>query len=284
MTNDIADELPKIALPVNWVTLIDRDIYLGIEDSFSSPNKVEKLLCKIKSGISLPKNKRGIHTSRIEKLIFESSFKNYRNLREYAINLSHSIFESQDCNSSYVEIESINLRNVKTNKTNLDTQQKLIAAYKNIYNGKKDYGQMKLVIPIFTACPACMRTLQDIDKSVGFATHSQKAFVTVEISKVDDKIKYLSILKSIENVAECVPHMLKRFDEGELVLKTLKRPKYVEDIVRELICDLYKRFKNILKSDSILRIKINSQESIHPHNMSAEIISTIENLNKHLRT
>ena len=73
--------------------------------------------------------------------------------------------------------------------------------------------------------------------------------------------------------------MLKRRDEGELVLKAHENPKFVEDVVRDILASVLKRYGN-LPDDTIVIARSESEESIHKHNAFAERVTTLGELKK----
>jgi GTP cyclohydrolase FolE2 len=281
--SDIAEEVPTIGLPIKWVSIKDRHLYIKVKDVFSASGKTETIFCRLAVGLSLPENKRAIHTSRIEKVIFESSAKDYQDVKDFATRVSHDVYNSQHCRMVYVDVEGTTFRMAKTPETKFDTQQKIILACKNIYDGKENHCSIRLTTPIFSACPACMKDLQRQDGCNGYGSHSQKANVTIKISNPGRDAGFVDMLASLEKVSTPLFHMLKMPDEGAFVLKSLKNPLFVEDASRKIIYNLFMSAGKHLGRGSVLTVKIDSNESIHPHNISAEISLGVDEIKNYLK-
>lgn len=73
--------------------------------------------------------------------------------------------------------------------------------------------------------------------------------------------------------------ILKRKEEAELVLQAHTKPKFVEDVVRDILSAVLKRYKDL--PDEVLVIaRSESEESIHKHNAFAERITNLGDLRK----
>jgi GTP cyclohydrolase IV len=148
-----------------------------------------------------------------------------------------------------------------------------------------------------TACPCAqnimkeraMRVLQDLDvekdkideffAEVPMATHNQrgKGFLCIETDDDQhvDLEKVISILK--DSMSSGIFELLKRGDEGAVVLAAHKNPRFVEDCVREMARKVLVEF-DYLSGDSVVTIKQTNEESIHQHDAYAERKATIAEL------
>ena len=73
--------------------------------------------------------------------------------------------------------------------------------------------------------------------------------------------------------------ILKRKEEGQLVFDAHKNPKFVEDVVRDILNAILKKYKK-LPDDVLIVVRSESEESIHKHNAFAERVTTIGELRK----
>jgi len=71
--------------------------------------------------------------------------------------------------------------------------------------------------------------------------------------------------------------LLKRPDEGRLVEMAHRNPKFVEDVVREVLDRLLKRYPK-MPDTAWVRVKSEAEESIHKHNAFAERSTTFGEL------
>jgi GTP cyclohydrolase-4 len=71
--------------------------------------------------------------------------------------------------------------------------------------------------------------------------------------------------------------ILKRKDEAKVVLKAHEHPKFVEDVVRDILGKVLRKYKNL--DDSVhVTVRSESEESIHKHNAFAERVTTLGEL------
>jgi len=71
--------------------------------------------------------------------------------------------------------------------------------------------------------------------------------------------------------------ILKRDDEAMVVMKAHRNPKFVEDVVRDILGKILKKYKRL--DDSVhVTVRSESEESIHKHNAFAERITTLGEL------
>jgi GTP cyclohydrolase-4 len=73
--------------------------------------------------------------------------------------------------------------------------------------------------------------------------------------------------------------ILKRGDEGQVVLAAHRRPKFVEDVLRDLFASLPSRFPDLPDSTGV-RVGTVSEESIHKYNAEASHRLTLGELRR----
>ena len=148
-----------------------------------------------------------------------------------------------------------------------------------------------------TACPCAQNIMKDrannvltglgmeqdkIDAffaEVPMATHNQRGRGFLCIETDDDQHvdleKIIRILK--ESMSAGIYELLKRGDEGAVVLAAHKNPRFVEDCVREMAKKVLAEFE-YLSGDSGIIIKQTNEESIHQHDAYAERRATLAEL------
>jgi GTP cyclohydrolase-4 len=90
-----------------------------------------------------------------------------------------------------------------------------------------------------------------------------------------DLEKIIRIVK--DSMSSGIYELLKRGDEGAVVLAAHKNPRFVEDCVREMAKKVLAEFE-YLSGDSVVTIKQTNEESIHQHDAYAERRATIAEL------
>ena len=153
----------------------------------------------------------------------------------------------------------------------------------------KSNGEIKKLIGVrvtgMTACPCA----QEIIKTLGKykekyipPTHNQRNITTLMIEVPgDNKSVDANDLINIAEQSFSSPTygILKRKEEGQLVFNAHKNPKFVEDVVRDILSSILKKYKN-LPNDVMVVVRSESEESIHKHNAFAERVTTLGELRK----
>jgi GTP cyclohydrolase IV len=75
--------------------------------------------------------------------------------------------------------------------------------------------------------------------------------------------------------------LMKRSDEGAVVEKAHRRPRFVEDCVREAIRGAVERFGD-LRDDAFVSARQENLETIHQHNVVAERFGLLGELRREL--
>jgi GTP cyclohydrolase-4 len=108
---------------------------------------------------------------------------------------------------------------------------------------------------------------------VPVATHNQRGLGTLHIGCVEDcvaEIDASSLLEIVEgSMSSEIYELMKRSDEVEVVEKAHRRPRFVEDCVREMIAGVVERFPELPDASFVLARQENL-ETIHQHNVVAE--------------
>ena len=113
-------------------------------------------------------------------------------------------------------------------------------------------------------------------------THNQRNIGTLMIEVPHDahSVDADDLINIVEHSFSSPTYsMLKRKEEAELVLKAHNQPKFVEDVVRDMLGQVLKKYHN-LPDDVIVIARSESEESIHKHNAYAERVTTLGELRK----
>lgn len=129
-----------------------------------------------------------------------------------------------------------------------------------------------------SACPCAMETARHtfaekgivIPDDVPFITHNQRNVVTLWVDVPAGRdIEAATLVDLAENSLSAPTHgLLKRGDEGDLVIQSHHDPKFVEDVVREALHLMLDRLD--LPADACVFASSEAEESIHKHNAYAE--------------
>jgi GTP cyclohydrolase-4 len=110
-------------------------------------------------------------------------------------------------------------------------------------------------------------------ESVPVATHNQRGLATLHIGcteECDAEIDATTLLEIAEaSMSSEIYELMKRSDEVAVVEKAHRRPRFVEDCVREMIAGVVARFPD-LDGESFVSSRQENLETIHQHNVVAE--------------
>ncbi|MCW3069086.1 MAG: cyclohydrolase FolE2 [Solirubrobacterales bacterium] len=110
-------------------------------------------------------------------------------------------------------------------------------------------------------------------ESVPVATHNQRGLATLHIGCTEDCVAEIDATALLE-IAEAsmsseIYELMKRSDEVAVVEKAHRRPRFVEDCVREMLAGVVTRFPD-LDGASFVSARQENLETIHQHNVVAE--------------
>jgi len=115
--------------------------------------------------------------------------------------------------------------------------------------------------------------IERIIERVPVATHNQRGLATLQIGCIEEcvaEIDATSLLEIAEaSMSSEIYELMKRADEVEVVEKAHRRPRFVEDCVREMIAGVVARFPQ-LDGASFVSARQENLETIHQHNVVAE--------------
>jgi GTP cyclohydrolase IV len=115
--------------------------------------------------------------------------------------------------------------------------------------------------------------IERIFDAVPVATHNQRGLGTLHVGcpeECDTDIDAQRLLAIIEDsMSSEIYELMKRSDEGAVVEKAHRRPRFVEDCVREMIRGVVDELPE-LRDDSFVSARQENLETIHQHNVVAE--------------
>jgi GTP cyclohydrolase IV len=124
-------------------------------------------------------------------------------------------------------------------------------------------------------------------EAVPVATHNQRGLGTLHIGCTElceDEIEAATLLEIVEGAMSSeIYELMKRSDEAAVVEKAHRRPRFVEDCVREMVRGVVERFPALDDRAFVSARQVNL-ETIHQHNVVAERFGTLEELRRELET
>jgi GTP cyclohydrolase-4 len=122
---------------------------------------------------------------------------------------------------------------------------------------------------------------------VPVATHNQRGLATLQIGCVEEcvaEIDAATLLAIAEgSMSSEIYELMKRSDEVEVVEKAHRRPRFVEDCVREMIAGVVAQLP-MLDDRSFVSARQENLETIHQHDVVAERHGLLGELREELRS
>jgi GTP cyclohydrolase I/GTP cyclohydrolase-4 len=129
--------------------------------------------------------------------------------------------------------------------------------------------------------------IERILEAVPVATHNQRGLGTLYIGcpeLCDQEIDAATLVQIVEqSMSSEIYELMKRSDEGHVVEKAHRRPRFVEDCVREMVAGVIDQFPSLDDDAFVLARQVNL-ETIHQHNVVAERTGTMREIRDELRS
>jgi GTP cyclohydrolase-4 len=125
--------------------------------------------------------------------------------------------------------------------------------------------------------------IASIFEAVPVATHNQRGLGTLHLGVPEDcdtDVDAAELLAIVEDsMSSEIYELMKRSDEGVVVEKAARRPRFVEDCVREAIHGAIEHFGD-LHDDAFVSARQENLETIHQHNVIAERFGVLGELRR----
>ena len=217
-------------------------------------NNSNQVVCaRAKVNVSLPKDYKGTHMSRFVEVLTE-----WRNKNLLGVDIKgclEEIVRRLDAKSGGLEFKFTYFIDKLSPVTKLSSPM----SYECIFKGRIEDGDYKFIlgteVPVTTLCP-CSKEISEN------GAHNQRAFIRIRVSYDEDKHIWLEdLIDMVESCASCpVYPLLKRDDEKFVTEKAYSNPKFVEDVLRDVVVKLR---QNIIIND--FEVECEAFESIHNH-------------------
>ena len=249
--------------------------------------RVVSLMPIVSVAVNLPAEQRGSHLSRnaeaIHQLVDETVREPVGGIEEVSATLVARLLKLHEyADEAEVELESdYFLEREFDGRQSLEHYRLQARSLGFRDDGFRNYVGVEVVG--LTACPCAMentRHISDHAPAEGpFVTHNQRNRVTLTLEIPDGHTVEADDLIDICETALSSPtfDILKRWGEARLVLAAHERPRFVEDVVRELIRGVLGRYAAFPDTTEVVASS-ESEESIHKHNAFATRVATLGEL------
>lgn len=303
---DVQASAPTIHVSLSrvGVTNVEKVIRIG------SPGDEQLYYAKLDCFVDLGPKQKGAHMSRFEEVVNdvigevvlgESSFK----AEQLAQHIAEQVRERQDALRAEVTIEARYPEHKPAPVSGIPTQE-IYTLYGSAVASER--GTRRLVgvaAQGMTACPCAQQIVAGrsrerltadgftddeitrIFEAVPVATHNQRGLGTLHVGcpeGCDADLEAADLLRIVENsMSSEIYELMKRADEGAVVEKAHRRPRFVEDCVREMIRGVVDELDG-LDANAFVSARQENLETIHQHNVVAERFGLLSELRHELHS
>lgn len=247
---DVQNSQDTRNVDIQKVGIKNLDLPLTIQRKNNSNQIVS---AKARVSVSLPRNYKGTHMSRFVEVLSK-----WRNKNLLGIDIKgclEEVIHKLNAKSGELEFKF----KYFLDKTAPVTGFKSFMGYDCSFRGIINDGEYKFIlgvkVPVTTLCP-CSKEISE------YGAHNQRTIITANISYDEENQIWLEdLIKDIESCGSCeVYSLLKRSDEKHVTEHAFENPKFVEDVLRDIVI----MFRNNELINSY-EIECESFESIHNH-------------------
>jgi len=303
---DVQSRLPALQLSLSrvGVTGVEKVIRIrqdGVEQLFSA---------QLECFVDLGPRQKGAHMSRFEEVVNDAIGEvilgewTFR-AETLAQHIAEKVRERQDAHTAEVTITARYPEHKPAPVSGIPTQEIYTLHGSAIAGPTGTRRLIGVTATGMTACPCAQTLVQEssrerllaqgfsddeiaqVFESVPVATHNQRGLGTLRVGcaeTCDTDIDALRLVEIVEgSMSSEIYELMKRSDEAAVVEKAHRRPRFVEDCVREMIGGVVAAFAG-LGDDSFISARQENLESIHQHNVMAERFGMLGELRAELAT
>lgn len=218
-------------------------------------NNSNQVVCaEARVSVSLPRKYKGTHMSRFVEVLSE-----WRNKNLLGVDIKgclEKIIKKLHAQSGELEFRFKYFIDKVSPVTGLTAPMSYDCSFEGRISEDNGYKFiLGVVVPVTTLCP-CSKEISDN------GAHNQRAFISVKVSYPEDEHIWIEdLIDMVEGCASCpVYPLLKRKDEKYVTEKAWDNPKFVEDVLRDMVVKLRKH--PVVKE---FEVECEAFESIHNH-------------------
>ena len=256
MIKDVQNQKDSRNIPIQKVGVKDVEIPLKIERK-TKDNKVELeiVYAKAKMSVSLPSHFKGTHMSRFIEILND-----YQKETLVSTDIEQILCDMKkrlEATSAYLKFSFKYFIKKHAPVSKLESLMCYDCAFEGEIDENNDYKFYLIThVPITTLCP-CSKEISN------YGAHNQRALLKIKISYDNDKHIWLEdLIDMAQSCASCeIYPLLKREDEKFVTETAYQNPKFVEDVIRDIVSKLNEN--EVIK---FYEVEVEAFESIHAHN------------------
>jgi GTP cyclohydrolase-4 len=263
------------------------------------PGKVVTLTTEIDVFVDLPSTQKGSHLSRNVEVISEILDKSVRQPVSCLEVLCEEICRKLLERHEYATYSEVNMKADYFLERSLSPDRKSLEGYRLMAKGTaektNDINVKKLIgveVIGMTTCPCAMESVRSILEEehpearecleeIPVITHNQRNRTTLMMEVPEGcEVEADDLIDIVESsLSSPTFEILKRDDEAAVTMQAHKNPKFVEDVVRDILGKVLDTYSS-LDDNVYIVVRSESEESIHKHNAFAERETTLGELRK----
>ncbi len=237
------------------------------------------LNCSIDIYVDLPGDQKGSHMSRnvevLNEIVEESVKHPITAIEDVAADICRRLMVHHEyAQEGEVHIEAEYFRASKTPLGKDTFESYTILSGGHIVRDGEITKMIGVEVIGMTACPCGQQTVTEmleIKSEHPVMTHNQRNVVTLMVYMPENVTVEVDDLIDLVEASFSSPtyELLKRPDEGQVIINAHSNTKFVEDVVRAVLDNFVKRYTD-LPDDVFIDVISDSEESIHKHDAFAE--------------
>ncbi len=219
-------------------------------------NNIQHSVANIDMYVELAANIKGTHMSRFLEVLHNFnqpiSFDSLKQLMQIML-------EKLEANSGFIRIQTTFFMQKQAPVSKVSSLMDYELNFEISANNNNISISQQVLVPVKSLCP-CSKQISD------YGAHNQRSHIIIKAT-LKNNMPVEEIIKIAEKNASCeLWGILKRSDEKYVTEKAYENPKFVEDLVRDIACELN-------NEERILNYELSSEnfESIHNHSAYAYI-------------
>ncbi|MEW5937816.1 MAG: GTP cyclohydrolase MptA [Candidatus Thermoplasmatota archaeon] len=285
--NDVQNMKPRATFMLNRVGVT------GVKKPVSvrRQGRVITLTVETDMFVDLPATQKGSHMSRNVEVLDEAVADAFKEpapgLEHMAAAVARALLSRHEYATRAevrMEADYFLRRNAPSGRETIEPYRLTARAIAYMDGGKVRLNRtIGVVVTGMTTCPCAMEGIRamvrDRAAESPAITHNQRNITTLTIDGGEGiEVEADDLIDIVEGALSSPTYeILKRGDEAAIVLRAHENPKFVEDVVRDILGAVLERYST-LPGDTLVTVKSESQESIHKHNAFAERVTTLREL------
>ena len=218
-------------------------------------SRLQSTVANISLFVALPAHVKGTHMSRFVEILNavrgEMTFRNMPQILD-------AIQDRLEAESAFIELEFPYFVNKRAPVSGAESLMEYTCRFQAVRTGNDTHFELGVRVPVKSLCP-CSKAVSE------YGAHNQRSLIDVDISS-DEFVWLEDLITAVEGCASAPLYaLLKREDEKFVTEQAYDNPKFVEDLVRDVVIAV-----RSLPGVRTLKVGVENLESIHNHAAFAE--------------